>query len=166
MSTSVSHQFQESFLGSSPIPAIKPVIQFLKNGSLCHKDSLLSIVAMRVRSKIVRPSTLCSTRSGNGWPQRSQLQPGIPSLGRCVSLLCATFCNLGLGDPLSRYNKRIGGSLGEVGTWLTISSSAWKLRLSALRAELASGIAVLQLPRSSIHERVFSSVSLAYEIKT
>jgi hypothetical protein len=67
---------------------------------------------------------------------------------------------------LDDYILDTGGSLGEVGTWLTISSSAWKLRLSALRAELASGIAVLQLPRSSIHERVFSSVSLAYEIKT
>src|SRR5438034_23466 len=51
--------------------------------------------------------TLCSTQSGDGWPQRSQLQPGVPSLGRCVSLLRATFCNLGLGDPLSSCNKRI-----------------------------------------------------------
>src|SRR4029077_3823149 len=51
--------------------------------------------------------TLCSTQSGDGWPQRSQLQPGVPSLGRCVSLLPATFCNLGLGDPLSSCNKRI-----------------------------------------------------------
>src|SRR6185437_10855547 len=51
--------------------------------------------------------TLCSTRSGNGWPQRSQLQPGVPSLGRCVTLLPATFCNLGLGDPLPWYKKRI-----------------------------------------------------------
>jgi hypothetical protein len=24
--------------------------------------------------------TLCSTQSGDGWPQRSQLQPGVPSL--------------------------------------------------------------------------------------
>jgi len=51
--------------------------------------------------------TLCSTQSENGWPQRSQLQPGVPSLGRCVTLLPATFCNLGLGDPLSSCNKRI-----------------------------------------------------------
>jgi hypothetical protein len=51
--------------------------------------------------------TLCSTRSGDGWPQRSQLQPGVRSLGRCVTLLPATFCNLGLGDPLSSCNKRI-----------------------------------------------------------
>src|SRR5258708_38411834 len=51
--------------------------------------------------------TLCSTQSGDGWPQRSQLQPGVPSLGRCVTLLPATFCNLGLGDPLSSCNKRI-----------------------------------------------------------
>src|SRR6201981_2817613 len=52
--------------------------------------------------------TLCSTQSGDGWPQRSQLQPGVPSLGRCVTLLPATFCDLGLGDPLSSCNKRIG----------------------------------------------------------
>jgi hypothetical protein len=39
--------------------------------------------------------------------QRSQLQPGVPSLGRCVTLLPATFCNLGLGDLLSSCNKRI-----------------------------------------------------------
>jgi hypothetical protein len=51
--------------------------------------------------------TLCWTQSGDGWPQRSQLQPGVPSLGRCVTLLPATFCNLGLGDPLSSCNKRI-----------------------------------------------------------
>jgi hypothetical protein len=51
--------------------------------------------------------TLCSTQSGDGWPQRSQLQPGVPSLGRCVSLPPAMFCNLGLGDPLSSCNKRI-----------------------------------------------------------
>src|SRR6266508_5687740 len=51
--------------------------------------------------------TLCSTQSGDWWPQRSQLQPGVPSLGRCVSLLPAMFCNLGLGDPLSSCNKRI-----------------------------------------------------------
>src|ERR1043166_4905500 len=51
--------------------------------------------------------TLCSTQSGDGWPQRSQLQPGVPSLGRCITLLPATFCNLGLGDPLSSSNKRI-----------------------------------------------------------
>src|ERR1700746_1619561 len=51
--------------------------------------------------------TLCSTQSGDGWPQRSQLQPGVPSLGRFVTLLPATFCNLGLGDPLSSCNKRI-----------------------------------------------------------
>ena len=43
-----------------------------------------------------------------GWPQRSQLQPGVPSLGRCVTLLAATFCKLGLGDPLSSCNKEIG----------------------------------------------------------
>src|ERR1700757_1521022 len=52
--------------------------------------------------------TLCSTQSGDGWPQRSQLQPGVPSLGRCVTLLPATFCDLGLGDPLLSCNKRIG----------------------------------------------------------
>src|ERR1700758_4907048 len=51
--------------------------------------------------------TLCSTQSRDGWPQRSQLQPGILSLGRCVSLLPATFCNLGSGDLLSSCNKRI-----------------------------------------------------------
>src|SRR5205809_689634 len=51
--------------------------------------------------------TLCSTQSGDGWPQRSQQQPNVPSLGRCVTLLSAAFCNLGLGDPLSSYNKRI-----------------------------------------------------------
>src|SRR5213593_1177010 len=51
--------------------------------------------------------TLCSKQSGDGWPQRSQLQPGVPSLGRCVTLLPATFWNLGLGDPLSSCNKRI-----------------------------------------------------------
>src|SRR6476620_10132371 len=51
--------------------------------------------------------TLCSTQFGDGWPQRSQLQPGVPSLGRCVTLLPATFCNLGLGDPPSSCNKRI-----------------------------------------------------------
>jgi hypothetical protein len=51
--------------------------------------------------------TVCSTQSGDGWPQRSQLQPGVPSLGCCLSLLPATFCNLGLGDPLSSCNKRI-----------------------------------------------------------
>src|SRR5512133_3944693 len=51
--------------------------------------------------------TLCSTHSGDGWPQRSQLQPGVPSLGRCVTLLPATFCNLGLGNLLSSCNKRI-----------------------------------------------------------
>jgi hypothetical protein len=51
--------------------------------------------------------TLCSTQSRDGWPQRSQLQPGVPSLGRCVTLLPATFCNLGLGEPLSSCNKRI-----------------------------------------------------------
>src|ERR1700747_1885412 len=51
--------------------------------------------------------TLCWTQSEDGWPQRSQLQPGVPSLGRCVTLLPATFCNLGLGDPLSSCNKRI-----------------------------------------------------------
>jgi hypothetical protein len=51
--------------------------------------------------------TLCSTEYGDGWPQRLQLQPGVPSLGRCVTLLPATFCNLGLGDPLSSCNKRI-----------------------------------------------------------
>ena len=49
--------------------------------------------------------TSCSTQSGDGWPQRSHLQPGVPSLGRCVSLLPATFCNLGVGDPLSSCNK-------------------------------------------------------------
>src|SRR5262249_7360922 len=78
-----------------------------KNGSLCHKDSLLSIVAMRVRNKDVRPRKLCSIQSGNRWPQRSQLQPGVPSLRRCVTLLPATFCNLGWGDSLSSFNKRI-----------------------------------------------------------
>src|SRR4029077_14898080 len=51
--------------------------------------------------------TLCSTQSRDGWPQRSQLQPGVPSLGCCVTLLPATFCNLGLGDLLSPCNKRI-----------------------------------------------------------
>jgi hypothetical protein len=52
--------------------------------------------------------TLCSTQSGDGWPQRSQLQPDVPSLGRCVTLLPATFCNIGLGDPLSSCNKGFG----------------------------------------------------------
>ena len=62
--------------------------------------------------------TLCSTRSGDGWPQRSQLQPGIPSLGRCVTLLPATFCNLGLGDPLSSSNRKI--------VFITYSFFAWQ----------------------------------------
>jgi hypothetical protein len=35
------------------------------------------------------------------------LQPDIASLGRCVTLLPATFCNLGLGDLLSSCNKGI-----------------------------------------------------------
>src|SRR5258708_19569962 len=51
--------------------------------------------------------TLCSKHSGDGWPQRSQLQPSVPSLGRCATLLPATFCNFGLGDPLSPCTKRI-----------------------------------------------------------
>src|SRR5262249_25352086 len=50
--------------------------------------------------------TLCSRQSGNGWPQRSQVQPGVPSLGRGVTLPPPTFCNLGLGDPFSSCNKR------------------------------------------------------------
>jgi hypothetical protein len=62
--------------------------------------------------------TLCSTKSGDGWPQRSQLQPGVPSLGRCVSLLPAMFCNLGLGDPLSSCNKRI--------VFISYSFFAWR----------------------------------------
>ena len=62
--------------------------------------------------------TLCSTQSGDGWPQRSQLQPGVPSLGRCLSLLPATFCNLGLGDPLSSCNKRI--------VFISYSLFAWR----------------------------------------
>src|SRR5262245_20098353 len=62
---------------------------------------------MRVRNKDVRPRKLCSIQSGNGCPQRSQLQPGVPSLRRCVTLIPATFCNLSLGDPLSSCNKRI-----------------------------------------------------------
>jgi hypothetical protein len=62
--------------------------------------------------------TLCSTQSGDGWPQRSQLQPGVPSLGRCVGLLTATFCNLGLGDPLSSRNKRI--------VFISYSFFAWR----------------------------------------
>src|SRR6267142_643358 len=51
--------------------------------------------------------TWCSKQSGDGGPQRSQLQPGVPSLGRGITLLPATFCNLGLCDPLSSCNKRI-----------------------------------------------------------
>ena len=51
--------------------------------------------------------TLGMTQFGDGWPQRSQLQPGAPSLGRCVTLLPVTFCSLCLGDPLSSCNKRI-----------------------------------------------------------
>jgi hypothetical protein len=35
------------------------------------------------------------------------LQPGVPSLARCVTLQPATFWNLGLGDPPSSGNKRI-----------------------------------------------------------
>src|SRR4026209_2295066 len=62
--------------------------------------------------------TLCSTQSGDGWPQRSQLEPGVPSLGRCLSLLPATFCNLGLGDPLSSCNKRI--------VFISYSLFAWR----------------------------------------
>src|SRR5262249_6238046 len=62
---------------------------------------------MRVGIKDIRPRKLCSIQSGNGCPQRSQLQPGVPSLGCCVTLLPATFCNLGLGDSLSSCNKRI-----------------------------------------------------------
>jgi hypothetical protein len=62
--------------------------------------------------------TLCSIRSGYGWPQRSQLQPGVPSLARCITLLPATFCNLGLGDPLSSCNKRI--------VFISYSLFAWR----------------------------------------
>jgi hypothetical protein len=46
--------------------------------------------------------TLCSTQSGDGWPQRSQLQPGVPSLGRCATLLPVTFCNPGRSSGLVR----------------------------------------------------------------
>jgi hypothetical protein len=46
------------------------------------------------------------------------LQPGVPSLGRCVTLLPATFCNLGLGDPLSSCNKRI--------VFISYSFFAWR----------------------------------------
>src|SRR5258707_4553708 len=67
--------------------------------------------------------TLCSTQSGDGWPQRSQLQPGVPSLGRCVRLLPVTFCNLGLGDPLSSGNKRI--------VFISYSLFAWRTYASA-----------------------------------
>ena len=65
--------------------------------------------------------TLCSTRSGYGWPQRSQLQPGVPSLARCVTLQPATFWNLGLGDPLSSCNKRI--------VFICYSFFAWQIRI-------------------------------------
>jgi hypothetical protein len=51
--------------------------------------------------------TLGMTQFGDGWPQRSQLQPGAPSLGRCVTLLPVTFSSLCLGDPLSSCNKGI-----------------------------------------------------------
>ena len=47
------------------------------------------------------------TQFGDGWPQRSQLQPGAPSLGRGVTLLPVTFCSLCLGDSLSSCNKRV-----------------------------------------------------------
>ena len=65
--------------------------------------------------------TLCSTRSGCGWPQRSQLQPRVPSLACCVTLLPATFWNLGLGDPLSSCNKGIG--------FISYSFFAWQIRI-------------------------------------
>jgi len=51
--------------------------------------------------------TLGMAQFEDGWPQRSQLQPGAPSLGWCVTLLPVTFCGLCLGDPLSSCNKRI-----------------------------------------------------------
>jgi hypothetical protein len=69
--------------------------------------------------------TLCSTRSGCGWPQRSQLQPGVPSLACCVTLLPATFWNLGLGDPLSSCNKRI--------VFISYSFFAWQIRIRRAR---------------------------------
>ena len=65
--------------------------------------------------------TLCSTRFGYGCPQRSQLQPGVPSLARCVTLLPATFWNLGLGDLLSSCNKRI--------VFISYSFFAWQIRI-------------------------------------
>ena len=65
--------------------------------------------------------TLCSTRSGYGWPQRSQLQPGAHSLARCVTLLPATFWNLGLGDPLSSCKKGI--------VFISYSFLAWQVRI-------------------------------------
>jgi hypothetical protein len=73
--------------------------------------------------------TLCSTQSGDGWPQRSQLQPGVPSLGRCVTLLPATFCNLGLSDPLSSSNKRIVFISLLFFGWQTYGRDDLKLRL-------------------------------------
>ena len=65
--------------------------------------------------------TLCSTRSGYGWPQRSQLQPGVPPLARCVTLQPATFWNLRPGDPLSSCNKRI--------VFISYSFFAWQIRI-------------------------------------
>ncbi len=73
--------------------------------------------------------TLCSKQSGDGWPQRSQLQPGVPSLGRCVTLLPATFCNLGLRDPLSSCNKRICFHQLLFFAWQTYGRNDLKLRL-------------------------------------
>ena len=72
--------------------------------------------------------TLCSTRSGYGWPQRSQLQPGVPPLARCVTLVPPTFWNLGLGDPLSSCNKRI--------VFISYSFFAWQIRIPGAIARL------------------------------
>src|SRR4051812_34018212 len=73
--------------------------------------------------------TLCSKQSADGWPQRSQLQPGVPSLGRCVTLLPATFCNLGLRDPLSSSNKRIVFISYPFFAWQTYGRNNLKLPL-------------------------------------
>ena len=75
--------------------------------------------------------TLCSKQSGDGWPQRSQLQPDVPSLGRCVTLLPATFCNLGLGDPLSSCNKELLSSV-TLFAWQTYGRDDLKLRLDEI----------------------------------
>ena len=82
-------------------------LQFHKRSQLflgTHHKTLS--IAMGVGNPDSSPPAILSetfgtTQFGDGWPQRSQLQPGAPSLGRCVTLLPVTFCTLCLGDLLS-----------------------------------------------------------------